>query len=227
MCIRDSDGLEHGAGIDEHDPTCDADCASLLSNSCVVCAQNCSTCPAGRYGVAGLNQYAKYPTTGCLDCPVGRYLEDPGTYASDRELHDALDDCVPCPPGTYGDVAGASACARCGPGSYAAGAGSLYCSTAAPGTFVATAGAASPETCPPGRYSLGGASECRACAAGRFAPESAASACLLADAGSHVATEASSEQAACPAGRRSSGSGASDCEACAAQGSTRVRQPHL
>ena len=125
------DGVEHGASIDEYDPTCDAAYSANCVYGAVCCAQECQPCAAGKYRSFTVDSARTTGADSCLDVPVGRYLADAATDAS---LHDDLDDSNLCSPGSYADGVGFAVCTLCAVGRYAKSDGSLFCDACEPGS---------------------------------------------------------------------------------------------
>ena len=99
-------------------------------------------------GLAGM--YCPADSSTAFPCPVGTVAASIGG--------DSLASCIPCGPGTYSDLLGATsgtACVFCpvGTASRVAGASSLRnCSTCGPGTYGPSTGLASCTPCPAGTH---------------------------------------------------------------------------
>ena len=205
-----ADGIDHGDGddtkdihgvtIDENDPSCD--------NNDVPCLDRCETCPPGKYLPFTLNRFAHVGEISCFSCPVGTSLDDEGHWW----LHDSVDDCVPCDPGTFSNEPGSQRCSNCSKGEYQDESGQTFCRAAPPGTFVAKDKATMSTPCHAGTYSLGG-HECTSCTIGRYQPKQGQTQCLIADPGWVVDHKAAVTQSPCEAGTSSRG-GTGTCEPC-------------
>lgn len=119
---------------------------------------DCSSCPTGAYCVAG----SSAPT-----------YSQPGYY-NNKALSTVSTDNKPCPPGTYSDIAGATACKQCNAGKFSANSGASSesaCLTCSAGGYCGV-GASSVTLCPGGTYSsLTGqfnSSTCQTCQAGYY-----------------------------------------------------------
>mmetsp|Transcript_2290 Transcript_2290/g.7733 ORF Transcript_2290/g.7733 Transcript_2290/m.7733 type:complete len:1105 (+) Transcript_2290:2193-5507(+) len=215
-----SDGIEHGNSseyedrhgrtIDENNEFCDANPDSFEKPDC---ARSCQTCPGGKFLNFTLNRYLHLGPASCIDCPVGRYLEDDGSR--DRWwLHDDIRHCVECPPGRAGPEPGAARCMDCAPGSFQPESGQTLCGTAEPGRFTGREpGATQSWPCAPGRFSVGGAADCDACAFGELQREPGQTQCVVAEPGRFVNASAATASLPCPPGTFSVG-GSDRCEPC-------------
>jgi len=181
---------------------------STSASSCQPCASGtytnhagnsaCTNCPPGTYSFAsggnactpcGPGTYSGVPgLRTCKICPLGSTLTQlGGTSVQDclkcsQGTYGTQNICVPCSPGYYASIAGATSCTECGIGKFsvffkgnATAGDSSYCESCAKGFFASARGMAS----------------CSVCSAGSFAPRTSMGGCLLCDADTFAANNAS------------------------------------
>ncbi len=144
--------------------------------------QQCTDCPAGRYGRPGLSaglatSQCSGPCSAGYGCPARSTSPTPALSICDRGSYSlsGRGACTMCPAGSFGATTGlttALCSGLCGVGKFSAD-GSQQCSTcqASPGSYCpagSTDQASTGIPCDPGSYSAGGAASCYVCPVGRY-----------------------------------------------------------
>ena len=156
---------------------------------------SCQVCAVGKY-------QPNYAETQCLAAPPGRFVDKPGSSASQT-----------CAPGTY-SLGSSTTCRNCSAGTYTPFSEASSCELAEPGHYVSENGATTQTPCSRGTFSGGsGASNCSVCLAGSLQSNVAQSACILAAPGQFVNSIGANTSKACPPGEYSGG-GAEECTPC-------------
>ena len=129
-------------------------------------ATTCTACEAGRYSQNDTGSVA------CTSCPIGTFNQD--------ESMSSPEDCLLCTPGSFSDVAGASACQPCPSGYGSAAYGTTSCDICPPGTRYREEadGNGDCEPCSHGKYqNVPGQHSCVACEPGRWQNETGSTNC--------------------------------------------------
>ena len=157
----------------------------------------CSECDPGKAGYG--DEIGHF---GCTKCGPGTYLPTAGATT--------LDNCLPCPPGTFQNASGSSLCFSCEPGFFNNKTGQTACDSKCPsgsysptsatecikcmpGKFNQLSGQGScVETCPPGEFSNEGAISCEKCPKGTHNPDHGRGSCLECTSGTISPTKGNS-----------------------------------
>ena len=168
---------------------------------------NCTACrPGGYQQIPG--------STSCLLCDRGTFLSSAGSTRPDA--------CLPCRPGWYSNLTGASVCLRCSPGLFSNASGSTSCTNCSSGGYQTGSAASTCSLCLAGMFSaLAGrtsTSVCVRCRAGQFSSVMGSSSCFMCDFGTYQTGSGSSACRNCSAGSYGDalGSGNSVCSLCVA-----------
>ena len=165
---------------------------------------DCKPCPAGGYCDRTGMKYPSYCPQGtssavvgaqistvCKPCPAGKYCPSSASGA------------LPCPAGTYSNVANATKCTPCDPGKYMpmTGATSAANAIACPAGSYCPGGGGAPVQCPAGRFCSGSglSTPGQACPAGYYCPGGGAAA-VPCPAGTYCPTPSLSAPLTCPPG---------------------------
>lgn len=156
---------------------------------------DCKKCPAGTYNsLSGQSSYDSclpcYTGSYCgpgtpfpKDCPNNYYCPDaskklvcpPGTFR-DTYPTQTVDDCLPCPPGTYCSGNGNNVM-PCNPGTYSDKNGSVNCLSCPTGSYCQF-GSVMPQICETGTVAPKGSSACTPCESGQYTPGPGYGSCL-------------------------------------------------
>lgn len=157
---------------------------------------NCLKCPAGTYNsLSGQNSLYSclpcYPGSYCnagtsfpRDCPNNNYCPDPsqmlfcppGTFRI-SEFSQSINNCQPCPPGSYCPGNGAYA-TPCISGTYSTNNGSINCEICPSGHFCQF-GAVNAQICPKDTMAQKGSSACTPCEVGQYTEGPGYSSCMV------------------------------------------------